>query len=161
MVTDKEKFRIFRLIPLIVFIAGVFLTVVGLTGSLKTFRAIGPLVLAFGGFSQLAIAFCWYSRRNLLPAQDTSTNVEQGNYAPEINANQSYTDECASELGSIHHFEIPVPPEPSAPEIMPPSYEEAVNDGYTENFQDSSVVTSDDQVSSMEETPNESLGEES
>ena len=160
MVTDKERFRIFRLIPLIVFIAGVFLTVVGLTGSLKTFRAIGPLVLAFGGLSQLVIAFCWYSRRNLLPAQDTSTNVEQGN-APEINANQSYTDECASELGSIHHFEIPVPPEPSGPEILPPSYEEAVNDVYTENFQDSSVVTSDDQVSSMEETPNGSLDEES
>ena len=160
MVTDKERFRIFRLIPLIVFIAGVFLTVVGLTGSLKTFRAIGPLVLAFGGLSQLVIAFCWYSRRNLLPVQDTSTNVEQGN-APEINANQSYTDECASELGSIHHFEIPVPPEPSGPEILPPSYEEAVNDVYTENFQDSSVVTSDDQVSSMEETPNGSLDEES
>ena len=160
MVTDKERFRIFRLIPLIVFIAGVFLTVVGLTGSLKTFRAIGPLVLAFGGFGQLVIAFCWYSRRNLLPAQDTSTNVQQGN-APEINANQSYTDECASELGSIHHFEIPVPPEPSGPEILPPSYEEAVNDVYTENFQDSSVVTSDDQVSSMEETPNGSLDEES
>ena len=96
-------------------------------------------VLAFGGFSQLVISFCWYSRRNLSPAQDTSTNVEQGNYAPEINANQSYTDECVSELGSIHHFELPVPPEPSAPEIMPPSYEEAVNDAYTENFQDSSV----------------------
>ena len=44
---------------------------------------------------------------------------------------------------------------------MPPSYEEAVNDVYTENFQDSSVVTSDDQVSSMEETPNGSLDEES
>ena len=160
MVTDKERFRIFRLIPLIVFIAGVFLTVVGLTGSLKTFRAIGPLVLAFGGFGQLVIAFCWYSRRNLLPAQDTSTNVEQGN-APELNANQSYMDECASELGSIHHFEIPVPPEPSGPEILPPSYEEAVNDVYTNNFQDSSVVTSDDQVSSMEETPNGSLDEES
>ena len=138
MVTDKERFRIFRLIPLIVFIAGVFLTVVGLTGSLKTFRAIGPLVLAFGGFSQLVISFCWYSRCNLSPAQHTSTNVEQGN-VPELNANQSYTDECASELGSIHHFEIPVPPEPSASEIMPPSYEEAVNDAYTENFQDSSV----------------------
>ena len=160
METDKERFRIFRLIPFIVFIAGVFLTVVGLTGSLKTFRAIGPLVLAFGGFSQLVISFCWYSRRNLSPVQDTSTNVEQGN-APELNANQSYMDECASELGSIHHFEIPVPPEPSAPETMPPSYEEAVNDVYTENFQDSSVVTSDDQVSSMEETPNGSLDEES
>ena len=145
MLTDKERFRIFRLIPLIVFIAGVFLTVVGLTGSLKTFRAIGPLVLAFGGFSQLVIAFCWYSRRNLLPVQDTNTNVEQEN-APELNANQSYTDECASELGSIHHFEIPVPPEPSGPEIVPPSYEEAVSDAYTENFQDSSVVTSEDQV---------------
>ena len=138
MLTDKDKFRIFRLISFIVFIAGVFLTVAGLTASFKMFRAIGPLVLAFGGFGQLVISFCWYSRRNLSPAQDTSTNVEQGN-APELNANQSYTDECASELGSIHHFEIPVPPEPSAPEIMPPSYEEAVNDAYTENFQDSSV----------------------
>ena len=139
MLTDKDKFRIFRLISLIVFIAGVFLTVAGLKASFKMFRAIGPLVLAFGGFSQLVISFCWYSRRNLSPAQDTSTNVEQGNYAPEINANQSYTDECVSELSSIHHFELPVPPEPSAPEIMPPSYEEAVNDAYTENFQDSSV----------------------
>ena len=138
MLTDKDKFRIFRLISLIVFIAGVLLTVAGLTASFKMFRAIGPLVLAFGGFSQLVISFCWYSRRNLSPAQHTSTNVEQGN-VPELNANQSYTDECASELGSIHHFEIPVPPEASAPEIMPPSYEEAVNDAYTENFQDSSV----------------------
>ena len=138
MLTDKDKFRIFRLISLIVFIAGVFLTVAGLTASFKMFRTIGPLVLAFGGFSQLVIAFCWYSRRNLSPAQHTSTNAEQGN-VPELNANQSYTDECTSELGSIHHFEIPVPPEPSAPEIMPPSYEEAVNDAYTENFQDSSV----------------------
>ena len=138
MLTDKNRFRIFRLISLIVFIAGVILTVAGLTASLKMFRAIGPLVLAFGGLSQLVISFCWYSRRNLSPAQDTSTNVEQRN-APELNANQSYTDECASELGSIHHFEIPIPPEPSAPEIMPPPYEEAVNDGYTENFQDSSV----------------------
>ena len=138
MLTDKDKFRIFRLISLIVFIAGVFLTVAGLTASFKMFRAIGPLVLAFGGFSQLVISFCWYSRRNLSPAQHTSTNAEQGN-VPELNANQSYTDECASELGSIHHFEIPVPPEPSAPEIMPPSYEEAVNDVDTENFQDSSV----------------------
>ena len=138
MLTDKDKFRIFRLISLIVFIAGVLLTVAGLTASFKMFRAIGPLVLAFGGFSQLVISFCWYSRRNLSPAQHTSRNVEQGN-VPELNANQSYTDECASELGSIHHFEIPVPPEPSAPEIMPPSYEEAVNDVYTENFQDSSV----------------------
>ena len=138
MLTDKDKFRIFRLISLIVFIAGVLLTVAGLTASFKMFRAIGPLVLAFGGFSQLVISFCWYSRRNLSPAQHTSTNAEQGN-VPELNANQSYTDECASELGSIHHFEIPVPPEPSAPEIMPPSYEEAVNDAYTENFQDSSL----------------------
>ena len=138
MLTDKDKFRIFRLISLIVFIAGVLLTVAGLTASFKMFRAIGPLVLAFGGFSQLVISFCWYSRRNLSPAQHTSTNAEQGN-VPELNANQSYTDECASELGSIHHFEIPVPPEPSAPEIMPPSYEEAVNDVDTENFQDSSV----------------------
>ena len=138
MLTDKDKFRIFRLISLIVFIAGVLLTVAGLTASFKMFRAIGPLVLAFGGFSQLVISFCWYSRHNLSPAQHTSRNVEQGN-VPELNANQSYTDECASELGSIHHFEIPVPPEPTAPEIMPPSYEEAVNDAYTENFQDSSV----------------------
>ena len=138
MLTDKDKFRIFRLISLIVFIAGVLLTVAGLTASFKMFHAIGPLVLAFGGFSQLVISFCWYSRRNLSPVQDTRTNVEQGN-APELNANQSYMDECASELGSIHHFEIPVPPEPSAPETMPPSYEEAVNDVYTENFQDSSV----------------------
>ena len=138
MLTDKNRFRIFRLISLIAFIAGVILTVAGLTASLKMFRAIGPLILAFGGLSQLVISFCWYSRRSLSTAQDTSTNVEQGN-APELNANQSYTDECASELGSIHHFEIPVPPEPSAPEIMPPSYEEAVNDGYTKNFQDSSV----------------------
>ena len=138
MLTDKDKFRIFRLISLIVFIAGVLLTVAGLTASFKMFRAIGPLVLAFGGFSQLVISFCWYSRRNLSPAQHTSTNAEQGN-VPELNANQSYTDECASELGSIHHFEIPVPPEPSAPEIMPPSYEEAVNDAYTENFQESSL----------------------
>ena len=138
MLTDKDKFRIFRLISLIVFIAGVLLTVAGLTASFKMFRAIGPLVLAFGGFSQLVISFCWYSRHNLSPAQHTSRNVQQGN-VPELNANQSYTDECASELGSIHHFEIPVPPEPSGPEILPPSYEEAVNDVYTENFQDSSV----------------------
>ena len=53
MLTDKDKFRIFCLISLIVFIAGVFLTVAGLTASFKMFRAIGPLVLAFGGFSQL------------------------------------------------------------------------------------------------------------
>ena len=145
MLTDKDRFRIFRLISLIVFIAGVFLTVAGLTASLETFRAIGPLVLASGCLSQLVITYCWFLRRNLLPAQDTSTNIEQGN-AHELNGNQSYTDECTSELGSIHHFEIPVPPEPSGPEIEPPSYEEAVNDDYTENVQDSSVVTSDDQV---------------
>ena len=66
---------------------------------------------------------------------------------PEQNVNQAFTVEYADDqLGPIHDFNIWIPPEPSAHEVVPPSYDEAVGDNNAERLQANSVVTGDKQV---------------
>jgi len=137
--------RFLRLSPLICIIIGSILTVVGQTSSLKLCQIAGPVVMTVGGLLLVFITF-WSSRQARLHTEGSSSNCEPVNN-PEQHVNEVCSDEGSNhQLGPIHHCEVWIPLEPSGPEIVPPSYEEAVsNYNNTESLQGNSVVTSDEQ----------------
>ena len=86
----------------------------------------------------LCIAFWRNSRQDLLPTESTSlSNFEECGNTPDQTVKQAGL-ESNEGLGPIHHFEVCIPAE-SVNEMVPPSYEESVNDNNTESLQDPDV----------------------
>ena len=145
--TRREGCRLLRLSPLICVIAGSILTVVGQSFSLKICQIAGPVVMTVGGLLLVFITF-WSSRQAQLHTEGSSSNCEPVN-TQEQHVNCSDED-SSYQLGAIHHVEVWIPSvESSGPEIVPPSYEEAVsNYNNTESVESGnagSVVAYDEQ----------------
>ena len=142
--TRQEGCRLLRLSPLICIIIGSILTVVGQTSSLKICQIAGLVVIIVGGLLLVFITF-WSARQAQLHTEGSSSSCEP------VNTHEQHVNEvCSNEgsnyqLGPIHHFEVWIPSEPSGPEIVPPSYEEAVSSVNTARLQGNSVVACEKQ----------------
>jgi len=146
--TSKDKLsRLLRLTPLILVIAGSVLTLVGNTASLKSIKIAGPVVVAVGGLLLLFVTI-WSSRQGKL-GENTSCQ-EAAIYANRTASN----DGSNNQLGPIHQFEVITPLESSWKEMVPPSYEEAIdnNNGIGKSQTSTEVVPSDDKEASLDKT---------
>ena len=149
--TSKDKLsRLLRLTPLILVIAGSVLIVVGNTASLKSCKIAGPVVLAVGGLLLLFIRV-WSSRQDKIVE---NTICEEAVIAAEHFANRTALSAGSNDqLGPIHHFEVRTPLESSWKEMVPPSYEEAVDNNSKGNSENGSqVVPCDAKKSSLDNT---------
>ena len=158
--TSKDKLsRLLRLTPIILVIAGSVLIVVGNTAALKSCKIAGPVVVAVGGLLLLFITV-WSSRQGKLAE---NTICEEAVIAAEHYANRTaLSADSNDQLGPIHHFEVKTPSKSSWKEIVPPSYEEAVdNNNGIENSQTSTeVVQSDAKEASLDSTTSASPSNE-
>ena len=150
--TSKDKLsRLLRLTSLILVIAGSVLILVGNTASLKSCQIAGPVVLAMGGLLLLFIAI-WSSCQDKLVE---NTICEEAVIAAEHFANRTALSAGSNDqLGPIHHFEVRTPLESSWKEMVPPSYEEAIdnNNGKANSQTSSQVVPFDAKKSSLDNT---------
>ena len=141
--TSKDKLSLLlRLTPLILVIAGSVLTLVGNTASLKSCQIAGPVLVAVGGLLFLFITI-WSSRQDKVAE---NMICEEAAIAAEHFANRtSLSAGSNDQLGPIHHFEVKAPSESSWREMVPPSYEEAVdnNNGKGNSQTGCQVVPSD------------------
>ena len=145
---SKDKLsRLLRLTPLLLVIAGSVLIVVGNTASLKSFKIAGPVIVAVGGLLLLFITV-WSSRQDKLV--ENTICEEAQHYANRTALNAGSNDQ----LGPIHHFEVKKPSESTWKEMVPPSYEEAVdnNNGIGNSQTSTDVVPSDTKESSLDNT---------
>ena len=100
--------------------------------------------MTVGGLLLVFITF-WSSRQAQLHTGGSSSNCEPVN-THEQHVNEVCSNEGSScQLGPIHHFEVWIPSEPSGPEIVPPSYEEAISSDNTASLQGNSVMVCDEQ----------------
>jgi len=150
--TSKEKLsRLLRLTPLILVIAGSVLILVGNTASLKSCKIAGPVAVAVGGLLLLFITV-WSSRRDKL---EENTICEEAVIAAEHFANRTALNTGSKDqLRPIHHFEVKTSSQSSWKEMVPPSYEEAVdnNNGIGNSQTTTEVVSSDDEEASLNNT---------
>ena len=152
--TSKDKLsRLLRLTPLILVIAGSVLTLVGNTASLKSCQIAGPVLVAVGGLLFLFITI-WSSRQDKVAE---NMICEEAAIAAEHFANRtSLSAGSYDQLGPIHHFEVKTPSESSWKEMVPPSYEEAVDNnngkGNSQTGHGCQVVPSDAKKSSLDNT---------
>ena len=147
--TSKDKLsRLLRLTPLIIVIAGSVLTLVGNTASLKSCKIAGPVLVAVGGLLLLSISI-WSSRQDKIIE---NTICEEAVIAAERLANRTALRAGSNDqLGPIHHFEVKTPSELSWKEMVPPSYEEAIDNYSIGNLQTrTQVVPSSAKESSLE-----------
>ena len=148
--TSKEKLsRLLRLTPLILVIAGSVLTLVGNTASLKTCKIAGPVLVAVGGLLLLFITV-WSSRQDKLVE---NTICEEAVIAAERLANRTALRAGSNDqLGPIHQFEVKTPSKLPWKEMVPPSYEEAVdnNNGIGNSKNSAEVAPSDAKGSSLD-----------
>ena len=149
--TSKDKLsRLIRLIPLILVIAGSVLILLGNTASLKSCKMAGPVLVAVGGLLLLFIAV-WSSRQDKIVE---NTICEEAVIAVEHFANRTaVSDGSNDQLGPIHHFEVKTSSESQTwKEMVPPSYEEAVedNDGLGNSQSSAAVVPSDSNESNLD-----------
>ena len=137
--------------PLVCVVIGSILTIVGNTASLKIFKIIGPVLMTVGGLL-LVIIPIWTERRHRL-SEDTSCEGRL-NSCQQSGARPS--DEGSScQQGPIQQVELWIPSELLVgPEIVPPSYEESVNNN---SMEASSVVVycQDEQGFSLDKTSSE------
>ena len=150
--TSKDKLsRLLRLTSLILVLAGSVLTLVGNTASLKSCQIAGPVLVAVGGLLLLFITI-WSSRQDKVAE---NMICEEAAIAAEHFANRtSLSAGSTDQLGPIHHFEVKAPSESSWREMVPPSYEEAVdnNNGKGNSQTGCQVVPSDAKKSSLDNT---------
>ena len=140
---SKDKLsRFLRLTPLILVIAGSVLIVVGNTASLKSCKIAGPVLVAVGGLLLLFITI-WSSRQDKLVE---NTICEEAVIAAEHFANRTALNaDSDDQLGPIHHLEVKKPLDSSWKEMVPPSYEEAVDNNNSKgNSQTSTEVVPSD-----------------
>ena len=112
----------------------------------------GPVVVAVGGLLLLFITV-WSSRKDKLVTENTI--CEEAVIAAEHYTNRTALNAGSNDqLGPIHHFEVKRPSESSWKEMVPPSYEEAVdnNNGIGNSQTSTDVVPSDAKESSLENT---------
>ena len=123
--TSKDKLcRLFRLTPLILVITGFALILVGNIASLKSCKMAGPVVVAVGGLLSLFFA-AWSSRPDKFVE---NTNCEEAVTMAEHHVNIAALSAGSNDqLGPIHHFEVKTLSESPWKEMVPPSYEEAVD----------------------------------
>ena len=148
---SKDKLsRPLRLTSLILVIAGSVLILVGNTASLKSCQIAGPVVLAVGGLLLLFIAV-WSSRQDKIVE---NTICEEAVIAAAHHANRTALSAGSNDqLGPIHHFEVRTPLESSWKEMVPPSYEEAVDNNSKGNSENGSqVLPCDAKKSSLDNT---------
>jgi len=150
--TSKDKLsRLLRFTPIILVIAGSIIILLGNTASIKGCKMAGPVVVALGGVSLLFVTV-WSSRQDKLVE---NTNCEEAVIAAEHYANRTALSAGSNDqLGPIHHFEIKTPSKSSWKEMVPPSYEEAVdnNSGIGNSQTSTEVVPSDAKESSLDNT---------
>ena len=124
----------------------------GNTASLNSCKLAGPVVVAPGGLLLLFIAV-WSSRPDKLVE---STICEEAVIAAEHFANRTASGTGSNDqLGPIHHFEVKTSSESQSwKEMVPPSYEEAVdNNSNIGNSQTSTeVVLSGAKEASLDNT---------
>ena len=148
--TSKDRLnRLLRLTPLILVIAGSVLTLVGNTASLKSCKFAGPVVLTVGGLLLLFITV-WSSRNDKIVE---NTICEEAVIVAEHFANRTALSAGSNDqLGPIHYFEVKTPSESSWKEMVPPSYEEAVdnNNGIGNSKNSAEVAPSDAKGSSLD-----------
>ena len=145
VINQDKLLRLLRLTPLILVITGFVLILVGNIASLKSCKVAGAVVVAVGGLFSLFFA-AWSSRQDKFVE---NTNCE------EHSANRTaLSTGCNDQLGPIHHFEVKTPSKSSWKEIVPPSYEEAVdiNNGIGNSQTSTQVVPSDSNKSSLDNT---------
>ena len=151
VINQDKLLRLLRLTPLILVITGFVLILVGNIASLKSCKVAGAVVVAVGGLFSLFFA-AWSSRPDKFVE---NTNCEEAVIAANHFANRTALSAGSNDqLGPIHHFEVKTPSKSSWKEIVPPSYEEAVdiNNGI-DNLQTSTqVVPSDANKSSLDNT---------
>ena len=150
--TSKDKLsRLLRLTALILVIAGSVLIVVGNTASLKSCKIAGPVVVAVGGLLLLFITV-WSSRQDKMTENTICEEavIAATHYASRTALSAGSNDQ----LGPIHHFEVKAPSKSSWNEMVPPSYEEAVdnNNGIKNSQTSTEVVPSNAKESSLDNT---------
>ena len=153
MLTSKDKLsRLLRLTPIILVIAGSVVILLGNTASLKSCKMAGPVLVAVGGLLLLFITV-WSSRQDNFVE---NTNCEEAVIAAEHYSNRTAVgDGSIDQLGPIHHFEVKTSSESQTwKEMVPPSYEEAVedNDGLGNSQTSAEVVLSDSNESNLDHT---------
>ena len=123
--TSKDKLsRLLRLTPLILVIAGSVLIVVGNTASIKSCKIAGPVIVTVGGLLLLFITI-WSSRQGKVVE---NTICEEAVIAAEHFSNRNPLSAGSNDqLGPIHDCEVKTPSGSSWKEVVPPSYEEAIN----------------------------------
>jgi len=124
---------------------------VGNKASLKSCKIAGPVVVAVGGLSLLFITI-WSTRQDKLVENAV---CEEAVIAAEHFNRTALNTGSNDPQGPIHHFEVKAPSESSWKEMVPPSYEEAVdNNNGIGNSQTSAEVVScdDDKEASLENT---------
>ena len=152
--TSKDKLsRLLRLTPIVLVIAGSIIILLGNTASIKGCKMAGPVVVALGGVLLLFVTV-WSSRQNKLVE---NTNCEEAVIAAEHYANRTALSAGSNDqLGPIHHFEIKTPSKSSWKEMVPPSYEEAVDNnngiGNSQTIDRTEVVPNDAKESSLDNT---------
>ena len=112
----------------------------------------GPVVVAVGGLLLLFITV-WSSRKDKLVTENRI--CEEAVIAAEHYTNRTALNAGSNDqLGPIHHFEVKKPSESSWKEMVPPSYEEAVdnNNGIGNSQTSTDVVPSDAKESSLDNT---------
>jgi len=123
---------------------------VGNKASLKSCKIAGPVVVAVGGLSLLFITI-WSTRQDKLVENAV---CEEAVIAAEHFNRTALNTGSNDPQGPIHHFEVKAPSESSWKEMVPPSYEEAVDNNGIGNSQTSVEVVScdDDKEASLENT---------
>jgi len=140
--TRQEDCRLLFSSPLIYIIIGSILTVVGQTLSFKICQIAGPVVMTIGGFLLVFITLFWISRQALFRTEGSNST----DCGEPVNTHAQHVKEVRSneasnfQLGPIHHFDVWIPSKPSGLEIVPPSYEDAVTNNYTESLEVNSAV---------------------
>jgi len=150
---SKEKLsRLLRLTPIILVIAGSVLILLGNAASVKSCKLAGPVAVAVGGLLLLFIAI-WSSRQGRVTE---NTICEEAVIAAEHNTNRNASSaDSGDQLGPIHHFEVKTSSESQSwEEMVPPSYEEAVenNDGAGNSQSSTEVLSSDANESNLDNT---------
>ena len=137
--------------PLVCVIIGSILTIVGNTASLEILKIVGLVLMTVGGLL-LVIIPLWKERRHRL-SEDTSCEGRLNSC--ERNGAPPSDEGSIRQQGPIQQVELWIPSELlTGPEIVPPSYEESVNNNSTDvsstvvNFQDTQGLDQCDKIPS-------------
>ena len=119
--TSRKDCRILNFTPLIFVLLGPILTTVGFAASLDIAKDAGPVVMIIGGLLFILIPIS--CKRN-----SEGTSCEGHLNSCERNGAPPSDEGFVCQQGPIHQVDLWIPPRlVVGPEIVPPSYEESVN----------------------------------